>query len=185
MATGAAPICFTSITGPQDLGIDKYVRQEGLTYRFVPVKADGNEIPVDYELAYNNMMNKFDFGARGKKGIYYDEENRRRLNIIRLAYAQVAIDLANTGEKRKSEKIIESFRPGISSEDYSYGMTSNRGNQHDGIATQFLLAIISQKTVLTKKVSASIKKIFPNKSIITNHLMMAHLKTIKPHLTSY
>lgn len=153
------PICFTSISGPQDLGIDKYIRQEGLTYRLVPVKAEGNEIPVNYELAYHNMMNKFEFGASGKKGIYYDEENRRRLNIIRLAYAQVAIDLANIGEKEKARKLLNRFDQAYSQEDYSYGMTSNRNNQHDGIATQFLLAsYLAEDKMLANKISASIKK---------------------------
>ncbi|MEJ7586079.1 MAG: hypothetical protein WKI04_00825 [Ferruginibacter sp.] len=34
------------------------------------------------------MMNKFVFGNADKAGVYFDEENRKHLNNIRLAYAQ-------------------------------------------------------------------------------------------------
>src|SRR5690606_22689973 len=46
------PICFTSMSGPVELGLDKYVRQEGMTYRLVPVYNEKEEVPVNYELAF-------------------------------------------------------------------------------------------------------------------------------------
>jgi hypothetical protein len=41
------------------------------------------------------MMNKFTFGNANVKGVYFDEENRRHLNTIRLAYAQAAINFTS------------------------------------------------------------------------------------------
>ncbi len=78
------PIYFTS---PYDeLGFQQYLRTDGLTYRLVPVK--NSEVNRDW--AYDVMMKKFVFGNADKPGVYYDEENRRHLNTIRMQYAQVA-----------------------------------------------------------------------------------------------
>jgi hypothetical protein len=153
------PICFTSVTGPQDLGLDKYIRQEGFTYRLVPMENHGNEVPIQHELAYDNLMNKADFGKIKKQGIYYDEENRRRLNIFRLTYAQVAIQLAKTGEKEKARQLLHRFDDAFSENDFPYGMTSNRGNQHDAISAQFLYAsYLARDLQLAKKISGPLKR---------------------------
>jgi hypothetical protein len=152
------PICFTSLSGPQDLGIEKYVRQEGMTYRFVPFESKTDEIQIDYELAYNNMMNKAVFQGAGKKGIYYDEENRRRLNLMRLAYAQAAIQFVNNGEKEKARNLLHHIDDACDEHDFPYGMTSSRGNSHDAIASRFLYACVAaDDAALAKKVAISLK----------------------------
>lgn len=152
------PICFTSLSGPQDLGIEKYVRQEGMTYRFVPFESKTDEIQIDYELAYNNMMNKAVFQGAGKKGIYYDEENRRRLNLVRLAYAQVAIRFANDGQKEKARNVLHHIDNACDANDFPYGMTSSRGNSHNAIAARFLFACLAADDAgLAKKVATSLK----------------------------
>src|SRR4029078_5856832 len=64
------PVCFTSSSGISPLGLDKYVRQEGMIYRLVPV-LNKNETPnVNVDAAYTNMMQKFRYGAANKKDIY-------------------------------------------------------------------------------------------------------------------
>ncbi len=46
-----------------------------------------------------------------KKGVYFDEEeNRRRLNTIKLAHAQIARSLAQAGRKEEAEKGFTSLR---------------------------------------------------------------------------
>jgi hypothetical protein len=95
------PVCFTSSSSISALGLDKYVRQEGMTYRLVPVM-NKNDVPnVNTETAFSNMMQKFQYGAANKKGIYYDEANRRCLNYIRLAHAQVALAWPMPDKKKK------------------------------------------------------------------------------------
>jgi hypothetical protein len=153
------PVCFTSVSSLRELGLDKYVRQEGMAYRLVPI-LNKNESPnVNNDLAYNNLMEKFRFGSAGKKGIYYDEENRRRLNYFRLAYAQIALSLANSGEKDKALKLLQYFDKQFDNKDYPYGMTSSRGNQHNAISLQFLQAcyFAGEKT-LAGKIDASVRK---------------------------
>lgn len=104
-------------------------------------------------------MQKFEYGNADKRGVYFDEENRRRLNIIRLAHAQVAISLAEAGKKEEARKILHHFDQQVSESNLPYGMASNRGNLHDGISTEFLRACyLSGDFNLAKKVAASIDK---------------------------
>jgi hypothetical protein len=153
------PVCFTSSSSIGALGLDKYVRQEGMVYRLVPVM-NKNETPnVNTEAAYASMMQKFRYGAVNKKGIYYDEENRRRLNYMRLAHAQVGITLANEGQKDKARRLLVHFDKQYNVKDYPYGTASNRGNQHNAITLQYLQACYyAGDKNLAKKVDAAVRK---------------------------
>jgi hypothetical protein len=105
------------------------------------------------------MMNRFSYGAANKKGIYYDEENRRRLNYIRLAHSQVALGLVSAGQKEKARQLLEHFNRQYDTNDYPYGMTCNRGNQHNAISLQYLQACYyAGARDLAKKIDASVRK---------------------------
>ena len=146
------PIYFTS---PYDeLGFQPYLRTDGLTYRFVPVL--NGEVNRDW--AYNVMMNKFVFGNANKPGVYYDEENRRHLNTIRMQYAQVANNLAEHGKKDDAKRMLEKCDKMMLQENFPYGLVSRR-QQQDQISGQFLLAAYKAgDSVLAKKVSDALRK---------------------------
>jgi hypothetical protein len=149
------PICFTSTQELNDLGLQKYVRMTGLSYELVPLENNF----VDNDLAYKNIMEKFGYGNADKSGVYYDEENRRHLNTIRLAHSQLAMSLIEAGKKDSARKVLEHFDQNVKESNFPYGMTSNRGNQHDQISVQFLQACyLSGDLTLAKKVNASLKK---------------------------
>jgi Protein of unknown function (DUF2723) len=149
------PICFTSTQELNDLGLQKYVRLRGLSYQLVPLDKGG----VDNENAYNTIMKSFAYGSANKPGVYYDEENRRHLNSIRMAHSQVAFSLVDADKKDSAKDILEHFDKNVLEPNFPYGMTSNRGNQQDAISTDFLQAcFISGDLTLAKKVEASLKK---------------------------
>ncbi|GAC1385439.1 MAG: hypothetical protein NVSMB45_14240 [Ginsengibacter sp.] len=146
------PICFTSPYG--ELGFESYLRTDGLTYRLVPVK-NGD---VNRNWIFDKMMNKFVFGNADKKGVYYDEENRRHLNTIRMQYSLAAINLADNGRKEDAKKLLERCDKMMLEENFSYGMVSRRQQQNQ-ISSQFLLAAYKAgDSALIKKVSASVRK---------------------------
>ena len=146
------PIYFTSPYG--DLGFQNFLRQDGLSYRLVPV-ANGD---VNKDWVVDKMMNKFAFGNADKKGVYFDEENRRHLNSIRLAYAQAASNLADGGRKEEAKKLLNKCDQMMLESNFSYGMVS-RGQQHNQIALQFLMAAYKAgDTSLISKVTSSVKK---------------------------
>ncbi|MES1220301.1 MAG: DUF2723 domain-containing protein, partial [Bacteroidota bacterium] len=150
------PICFTSDRTASDLGLGKYTRLEGMTWRLAPVENS----QVNNDVAYKNIMSSFRYGKKSAgRSVYYDEENRRRMNYIRLAHAQVAMGLAQAGRKEDARKVLEHFDGNVKQEDFPYGMTSNRGNLHDVFAAEFLRACyMADDKVLAKKVMTSIKK---------------------------
>jgi hypothetical protein len=152
------PICFTSTQELNDLGLAKYVRLTGLAYQLVPIESK-NGTGVDLDRAYQTIMNHFAYGSADKPEVYYDEENRRHLNSIRMAHTQVAFALIDAGKKDSARNILEHFDKGVRESNFPYGMTSNRGNQQDLISTDFLQACFAAgDTVLARKVEASLKK---------------------------
>ena len=128
------------------------MRQDGLTYRLVPV-ANGE---VNKDWVVDKLMNKFKFGNVDKPGVYFDEENRRHLNSIRLAYAQSAISLALANRKDEAKKLLNKCDQMMLESNFPYGMVS-RYQQHNQFALQFLqAAYIAGETALAKKVSAAL-----------------------------
>ncbi len=146
------PIYFTS---PYDeLGFQNYLRTDGLTYRLVPVK--NGEVNRDW--AYNVMMNKFQFGNANVPGVYYDEENRRHLNTIRMQFAQVGNNLADHGKKEEAKKLLERCDKNMLQQNFPYGLVSRRQQQNQ-ISGQFLLAAYkSGDSALAQKVTNSLRK---------------------------
>lgn len=146
------PIYFTS---PYDgLGFQDYLRLDGLTYRFVPLKTDN----VNKDWAYTKLSKEFRFGNANKQGVYYDEENRRHLNSIRMAYAQVADALTQDNRKEEAQKIIRRCDSMILQSNMPYGMVS-RNQQHNYISMLLLQSAYGcGDTVVAAKISASLKK---------------------------
>lgn len=146
------PIYFTSER--ISLGFDKYIRQDGLTYRLVPVE-NGD---VNRERVADVMMNKFVFGAANKPGVYFDEENRRHLNTIRMAYASAAANLADHGKKEEAKKMLEKCDRNMLEENFPYGMVS-RFQQQNIVSRQFLEAAYKAGDMaLAEKVTKSLRK---------------------------
>ncbi|MFZ2784543.1 MAG: DUF2723 domain-containing protein [Sediminibacterium sp.] len=151
-AKWSRPIYFTSPS--VDLGFDQFLRRDGLSYRLVPVQ----DSRVNTDWMKERAMNVFKAGNADLKGVYFDEENRRHLNTIRSAYAELAIDLAGKGRKAEAVQVLEKVDKMMDEENFPYGMTS-RGNMHNRNSLMFLEACyLADAKELIKKVTASVKK---------------------------
>ena len=147
------PIYFTS-PSLENIGFETFLRRDGLTYRLVPVEND--RVNTDYML--DKVTNKFRFGSANVPGVYFDEENRRQLNSLRSAYADLALDLASKNRKEEAKKVLNQIDKMMLDENMPYGMAS-RGNLHNRNSLLFLEACyLAGDTVLANKVSASVKK---------------------------
>jgi hypothetical protein len=153
------PICFNSTYEIGDLGLAKYVRQNGLAGQLVPVEPkDASFGDYNNDLAYNNMMTKFGYGNADIPGVYYDEENRRHLNTLRAAHAQLAFSLITDGKLDSARNLLEHFDRNVLESNFPYGMTS-RDNEQNHVSMSFLLACYRSKDLkLAAKVAASIRK---------------------------
>jgi hypothetical protein len=149
------PIYFTSTQELKALGLDKYIRMEGLSYRLVPVVNSG----VGADVAYKNVMEKFKYGNASHPGVYYDEENRRHINSIRLAHATLAKYLVSMNRKDSAQKVLRKYDESVLESNVPYGMTSNRANFHNSVSAEFLEAAYSSGEMnLARKVNQSLKK---------------------------
>jgi hypothetical protein len=145
------PIYFTSAF--DELGFGAYLRKDGLAYRFVPVV--GEQVNTNWML--DKLTNKFAFGSANVPGVYFDEENRRHLNTIRSAYAELAYDLASKGRKAEAVKVLEKCDNMMLQENFGYGNIS-RGNMHNRNSLAFLEACYrADAKQLADKVSKSVR----------------------------
>jgi tetratricopeptide (TPR) repeat protein len=88
------PVYYVTTTSSEAyLGLEDYMRQEGLAYRLVPVKfgrgGDGAPRAVNTAVMYENLMNKFEFDIT-KPGIYINEDNYRMATTYRSTYSRLA-----------------------------------------------------------------------------------------------
>ena len=149
------PVCFTSTQGLEDLGLAKYLRSRGMAYQLVPVENSR----VDLESAYATVMKKFRYGNASTPGVYFDEENRRRLNMIKYAHLEIAQSLLEAGRPDQCRNILENYDTHVSQTNFPYGMTTNLGNADNRSSTWFLeLAYASGDRPLARKIAASLKK---------------------------
>jgi hypothetical protein len=145
------PIYFTSAFN--ELGFGSYLRKDGLTYRFVPVRAD--EINTDWMA--DKLMNTFGAGNADLPGVYFDESNRRQLIFIRNAYSELAVDLAAKGRKEEARKFLQKADKMMLEENFPYGHISY-GNVHNKSSLSFLEACYrAEAKDLIEKVSKSVK----------------------------
>ncbi|MFC0773096.1 DUF2723 domain-containing protein [Terrimonas alba] len=169
------PIYFTSPYG--ELGFSQYLRKDGLSYRLVPIR---NKFPQgnwaleqalrqmqlggaqvrdnNSGVMYKNLMEKFGFGNADKKGVYFDEENRRHLLNIRAVYAEAAGNLADEGKKDEAQKLLDRVEKGIDTDNLPYAMVS-RFSSHNQTGLLYLeSAYKAGKTDLAEKVRATMRK---------------------------
>lgn len=169
------PIYFTSMYG--ELGFGQYLRKDGLAYRLVPVAMNspqgnwvvdqalrqvglgGTQIrPNNSDVMFNNLMTKYRFGGAERKGMYYDEENRRHLLNIRSLYAEAAGNLADKGRKDDAKKLLDKIEAGMLPDNLPYAMVS-RYNNHNQTALIYLEAAYkAEKKDLADKLRTSLQK---------------------------
>lgn len=157
------PIYFTM---PYGLGLDSYLRKEGLSYRLVPVQ--NSEINTDKML--DVVTNKFGYGSANLPNVYFDEENRRQLNIIRRADTELALDLGFKNRKEDARKVLERTDKMMLQGNMPYGMVS-RGNEHNRVSLSFIEACYrADDKKLAQKVATAVRKDLKQQIVYYNSL---------------
>jgi len=88
------PVYYVTTTSSEAyLGLEDYMRQEGLAYRLVPVKngrgGDGTPKGVNPDVMFDKLMNKFEFNIT-QPGLYVNEDNERMATTFRSTYSKLA-----------------------------------------------------------------------------------------------
>ncbi|QHS58312.1 glycosyltransferase family 117 protein [Chitinophaga agri] len=136
------PIYFTS---PTDLGLNDYLRPDGLTYRLVPLKKTDNNDPmgaddnVNIPVMYKNLMEKFAFGGANTPGTYFDEPNRKLLQYLRNAYTKLGTAMAVEGNKDSALAVLNKSDKNLLEGNFPYAMTTP-GQMHNYSSMQTVYA---------------------------------------------
>ena len=148
------PIYFTQ---PLQIGFDEYLRQDGLTLRLVPVPGVRGTVNTDW--MYDKLMNKFKYGGADKKGVYYDEENRRHMVNIRNAHTMLAMNLLAGNRKEEALKVIHRCDQIMKEANLPYALASRYGNDHNEKSFYFAVtAFQAGDSVLGKRILELLKK---------------------------
>jgi hypothetical protein len=155
------PVYFTSPYG--ELGFGQYVRQDGMSYRLVPVVTKSNSAnwiaspfasqPENQNAMFKNVMEKFEFTS--KKGVYFDEENRHHIISIRNTFAKAAGNLADANRKEDAQKVLNKAEQLIPESAMPYAMPSRLGIYHNYYGLLYLEA--AYKTG-NKELAGKVKK---------------------------
>ncbi len=148
------PIYFTQ---PLQLGFDDYLRQDGLSYRLVPVANARGTVNVDW--MFDKVMNKFKYGGADKDGVYFDEENRRHMVNIRNAHMILAMNLISSGRKEDAKKVLQRADQMLKDKNVPYAMASRYGNDHNEKSYYFALTAFQAGDLeMGKRIMEAVKK---------------------------
>ncbi len=146
------PIYFTSKF--DELGFQNYLRRDGMSYRLVPIA--NSDVNTDW--AFDKMMTKFAFGNADKKGVYFDEENRRHLNNIRQSYADLSVALSAEDRKDSARQALDKVDKMMLQSNMPYGLVS-RYNMHNQTSLMMLEAALrAEDKTLSDKISKAVRK---------------------------
>ena len=113
MATNNWERCvyFTSLSDIADiLGIDKYLHQEGLAHRFMPVLATDyykGAGGVFVEGSYDLLVNKTRWGKLNDPDVTVDPESLRNVSFIKMAYMREAQALVNRERYEEAITVLD------------------------------------------------------------------------------
>ncbi|MDP5172870.1 MAG: DUF2723 domain-containing protein [Bacteroidia bacterium] len=104
------PVYFANTVAPSSfLGLDSYLRQEGLAYRILPVKKprisdqyDSFSGNIDQGRMYEHLVNTFKFRNLNVGGQYYDENIYRMLANYHNTYYRLGTDFLRDIDKLKA-----------------------------------------------------------------------------------
>ena len=169
------PIYFTSPMG--ELGFAQYLRKDGLSYRLVPVvtktpqanwvtddalrkmRLGGTQIrDNNTDTMYKNMMTKYEFGGADKKGVYFDEENRRHILNLRALFAEAAGNMADAGKKDEAAKLLDKVEKGIDPANMPYALVSRYNSQNQTGLLYLEACYKAGKTDLAEKIRLALRK---------------------------
>lgn len=105
------PVYFATTTGSNAyIGLQEYFQQEGMAYRFVPIRTagkGGQEGRINTTAMFDNMVNKFRFGNMNNPKVYLDETNMRMTLNLRNNFYRLADALLEEGKKDSARIVLD------------------------------------------------------------------------------
>jgi hypothetical protein len=101
------PIYFNNTSlNSINFDIKRYVVQEGLTYRLLPVQSNTGSPLVNTEVMYDNLMNNFHWKELNNPNVYYNEDYRSFVLNHRSAFISLASTLIQEGDNERARNVL-------------------------------------------------------------------------------
>jgi len=116
------PFYFATTVGPENyLRLDSYLRRDGIAYRIVPyntgintddifedsVNAKTQDLSLDTDIFFDNMMHKYRWGNLEQPGIYLDENAMRMAKSFRMMFGMLGRHLLAEGKTDKAKEALD------------------------------------------------------------------------------
>lgn len=88
------------------LRLSPYFRCDGIAYRIVPFEAARYQ-PIDTNIMYDNVMNKYRWGNLEQPGLYLDENAIRMIKTFRIIFGQLALELVEKKDFERAGKVLD------------------------------------------------------------------------------
>jgi hypothetical protein len=130
---GKRPMYFANTIDPKHYeGLYPYMEQEGILFKLTcknsGVTQPGMPTPLNTAKSYDLFMHKFKFGNADRTDVFYDQTNRRMLNILRTAAARIADALIQEGKKKEAIEVLDHCMKNISEKSYLYSVSDEDRN---------------------------------------------------------
>jgi hypothetical protein len=101
------PIYYArTVSQDQYLHLEPYFRQDGIAYRIMPFAASQHQ-PIDTDVMYDNLVNKYRWGNLKEPGLYIDENSMRMSKTFRLLFGMLAQSLIEEGDSVRTKKALD------------------------------------------------------------------------------
>ena len=118
------PVYFTSFSDMSSvMGIQEYLHMEGLSYRFIPVKAEDYYKGIGgvyREGSYDLLVNKAQWGSLNQEGVVPDRESVRNSDFARQSYTRLAQSLVNHQEYDSAITVMNKYQEFFPNEKFPY-----------------------------------------------------------------
>ncbi|MCB0502398.1 MAG: DUF2723 domain-containing protein [Bacteroidetes bacterium] len=110
------PICFANTVSPSSFaGLSKYLIQEGMMHRLVPVEFKNNRpgtslMAMNEDATYDRLMEKYQYGGLDEKEHFIDENTDRLMHGLRNLHISLARSLTDAGKSEKAINVLERMK---------------------------------------------------------------------------
>ena len=119
------PFYYAATVGSsQYLRLEPYFRQVGIAYRISPFDVFRSGQPVDSEVMFDNMMNKYKWGGVDTPGVYLDENTQRMTKTFRQMFGSLIKTLIQEGKNDKALQALDYCQQVIPAENIRYDYTA-------------------------------------------------------------
>ncbi len=103
------PIYWTTTTGSSVyLNLDKYLRNNGLTYQLLPIEANSRMRGMDdMDLLYDRLMNTYEWGGMENGTLNLDDKAQLVPQNLRSMFVQIADYFANTNKLDSAVNLLD------------------------------------------------------------------------------